>query len=164
MDQHFQPVRLGDLAAPLADEDVRAERAARATHVPLAAQRLVLAGEADRQPRRGRLDRPLELRDELSQLAGASSECQVPTATTSKRTWQYRSMMSEAAATRSRYRFSQTRRTVGSLSSARILTGIVQTASRGRAGGVGANGWPGAGSPGRGRSTNSSLLPSLRTS
>ena len=33
---------------------------------------------------------------------------------------------------------SQIRRTVGSLSSARILTGIVQTASRGRAGGVGA--------------------------
>ena len=43
-------------------------------------------------------------------------------------------MMSDAAAIRSRYRFSQTRRTVGSLSSARILTGIVQTTSRGRVG------------------------------
>ena len=71
VDQHFQPVRLGDLVAPLADEDVRAERAARAAHVPLAAERLVLAGPADRQPRRGRLDRPLELRDELPQVAGA---------------------------------------------------------------------------------------------
>ena len=33
VDQHFQPFRLGDLVAPLADEDVRAEGAARAAHV-----------------------------------------------------------------------------------------------------------------------------------
>ena len=62
----------------------------RAAHVLIATQRLVLAGEADRQPRRGRVDRPLELRDELLTSRVLSSECQAPTDTASKRTWQYR--------------------------------------------------------------------------
>ena len=42
-------------------EHVRAEGAARAAHVLVAAERLGLAREADRQLRRGRLNRSLEL-------------------------------------------------------------------------------------------------------
>ena len=68
------------------------------------------------------------------------------TPTTWKRTRQARSMISEAAANRSRYRFSQTRWSVGSFSSAKILTGMTHTALGGS--GVGGNaGWPAAVSP-----------------
>ena len=106
--QDLQPFRFADVPRRFANENVRGQRAVRATEVHLAVDPFIVAREPNGHPRRERPYFCANSMSDWSNVGRAGSDVQWPTATTSNRTRQWCSKMSEASTKRLRIRFSQT--------------------------------------------------------